>query len=750
MMQKDGLYGASSLLLALSLLISLARPTIAAGTGFWITGIEAVQAVQTPTSGVPLIGGKPTFVRVYVRSNQKNHGPWTGISATLTVKAKNFSRTHKPISPRPDGAITVSPFGSHRDRWSDSFTFALDADECAPDQKLFVIAKVFSIRGEADGSSPGSHEKAAALNFSPAINLSVYAFAWQAEVQDDPIGGGAFNTRSLDPIKWEDFAVHEEYLRAVYPVSHFAFVPIPSIGTATYKCCDEAGIRNIADLYLATLPVDSLIFFLKAWDTGGQHGYAVGQRSDGENDVDKFRAGTVPAQEIAHSLGLWCHTFNRPCTSPPYQLYTYPRSNGRIGPTDIGIYNRYPLRLISGSAGVKVVEQFGTLIWFPGGPAPVNALWRDDASTASDFMSYGSSPTLWVSSVTYCQLLLAMTTRNNIAATEAWSGKCTPDTASQAIEKVGLGTPVQGRHLFVSGRFLHDGGAQLVDIDQIVTSSRPPRSGPYRVVLLSEQGGKLREVPFGGATAHPGDPRGSIQTFGIAIPFGDIAEATARVELRQGDKLLAERKLSRVSPKIAIEPFVGREELVQGTRTLRWTASDQEGSALSYSVEYSLDGGSNWLPMAAKLREPSLAIDFDRIGGSDHSLLRVRATNTGRTSEAQVEHPFRVPKKPPLVTIYGPTERVVVNSGTPAIVSGSAVTLENGAIIADSAYQWSSDKDGPLPKGKWIVVNGLSSGDHNLTLSVSSPDDLKSSATVKIRVTPRSKSTRSPTPRSRP
>jgi hypothetical protein len=163
-----------------------------------------------------------------------------------------------------------------------------------------------------------------------------------------------------------------------------------------------------------------------------------------------------------------------------------------------------------------------------------------------------------------------------------------------------------------------------------------------------------------------------------------------------------------------------------------------------------LDGGSNWLPMAAKLREPSLAIDFDRIGGSDHSLLRVRATNTGRTSEAQVEHPFRVPKKPPLVTIYGPTERVVVNSGTPAIVSGSAVTLENGAIIADSAYQWSSDKDGPLPKGKWIVVNGLSSGDHNLTLSVSSPDDLKSSATVKIRVTPRSKSTRSPTPRSRP
>ena len=63
--------------------------TDAAGRGYWISGVEAVQAVQTPSGGIPLISGKPTFVHVYVQSDERGHGPWKNIKAELSVTGPN-------------------------------------------------------------------------------------------------------------------------------------------------------------------------------------------------------------------------------------------------------------------------------------------------------------------------------------------------------------------------------------------------------------------------------------------------------------------------------------------------------------------------------------------------------------------------------------------------------------------------------------------------------------------------------------
>jgi hypothetical protein len=731
----------ASILLALSvvLVLALASPSRAAGVGFWITGIEAVQAVQTPSSGVPLIGGKPTFVRVYVRSNERNHGPWTNISSTLTVKTSSLNRTHKPISSNRNGTITVSPSGSHRDQWTDSFTFALDPDECAPNQQMFVVARIYSTTGESDGSSPGDHQKAAALNFSPAINLSVYAFAWQAANQDDREPDGTPNTRTLNAIKWVDYAVHEQYLRAVFPVSHFAFVPVPSIGTDTLVSGNERTIRTLADKLVAAMPAGSVIHFLKAWDTGGGHGYASGQRSDAENGFTQFRAGTVSAQEISHTLGLWCHTFDQPCTSPPYQPYSYPRPDGRVDVVDVGIYNRYPPRLISGSAGVRVAQQFSAaaqaLEW-PGS----ESLWRDDNSVVSDFMSYNGSPTLWISSFTYCQLLKAVTDRQKIAPTANWSGKCVPAVGDRFQGgPIVTATPVVAgkNHLYVSGTINRDGNGELTELDQIVpSSSQEIRPGPYRIALLAEQGRVLRQVAFGGSTTHPHQRAPSVEHFGLLVPFEDIAESTARVELRYGDRVLAARTIPPHAPTVSLEPFIGGGDVARGVHTLRWTASDSANHLLTYTVEYSRDGGEHWSPLGVDPRGTSLKVDFDRIAGSDRALIRVRASNGGRVAYSQTERPFRVQPKEPVVVIHAPLPGLVVAPGVPAIGSGSAVTLENGAVTTDRAYRWSSDKDGPLKEGRWIVLNGLSAGDHELTLTVQGANELKSSASVKIKVLP--------------
>ena len=72
-----------------------------------ISGMEVVQAVQTPGNTVPMVALKPTFVRVYVRSVELSHGPWQ-VDARLTVKdaAAGTTRTGAH-SPDPDRRLAA-------------------------------------------------------------------------------------------------------------------------------------------------------------------------------------------------------------------------------------------------------------------------------------------------------------------------------------------------------------------------------------------------------------------------------------------------------------------------------------------------------------------------------------------------------------------------------------------------------------------------------------------------------------------
>jgi hypothetical protein len=66
---------------------------------------------------------------------------------------------------------------------------------------------------------------------------------------------------------------------------------------------------------------------------------------------------------------------------------------------------------------------------------------------------------------------------------------------------------------------------------------------------------------------------------------------------------------------------------------------------------------------------------------------------------------------------------------------GSAYSLEDGAILDGAAYSWSSDRDGTLGSGEWIVLRKLSLGPHALTLTVHDSVGKTGSATVHVIVT---------------
>src|SRR5258706_16308128 len=97
-----------------------------------------------------------------------------------------------------------------------------------------------------------------------------------------------------------------------------------------------------------------------------------------------------------------------------------------------------------------------------------------------------------------------------------------------------------------------------------------------------------------GDPANPAFPRGV--PFLVALPF---APGTARVVVKRDAAELAARALSAHAPAVTVLSPNGGESL-SGTVTVRWSASDAGGDALTYGVFYAA-GGASYPPIAIGL-----------------------------------------------------------------------------------------------------------------------------------------------------
>jgi hypothetical protein len=211
--------------------------------------------------------------------------------------------------------------------------------------------------------------------------------------------------------------------------------------------------------------------------------------------------------------------------------------------------------------------------------------------------------------------------------------------------------------------------------------------------------------------------------------------ATSRIILRdKTGKVLAERKVSANSPKLTMFMCKGEQPLTH-KQVVSWQGSDSDGDSLTYSVWYSTDGGKKWIPLQIGLTETSYEIDFDTLPGSEQAMIRVLASDAVNTTEVRSVRPLRVPNKGPQVTIApmgaqrannssriaaaGSGSNKVLGSETqPLLLIGSAFDYEDGPIIDSTAFRWSSDKDGELGTGSWLVLSKLARGKHRITLTV--------------------------------
>ena len=282
-------------------------------------------------------------------------------------------------------------------------------------------------------------------------------------------------------------------------------------------------------------------------------------------------------------------------------------------------------------------------------------------------------------------------------------------------------------------------GAEFSAFYQLTGPAAPASvgTGDFRLELLDAEGAVLASRAFAAEAIHGDPPDPALEPtarFFQVLPFDD---RLARVLLRRGGEVLAERVRSPHTPSVhIIEPAGGEGWDAEGTYIVTWEAGDTDpDSELFYLVQYSFDDGASWSTLATDLQETTLAVSAGGLAGSGASRIRVLASDGINTGLA-VSEPFEVAGKPPLAWVIAPDLGAQLTEGELVALEGGAAGLTS-VPLPDAAFAWSSDRDGVLGVGRRVDVPSLSPGPHLITVQVTGADGRIGTASVSVSVAQR-------------
>ena len=191
-----------------------------------------------------------------------------------------------------------------------------------------------------------------------------------------------------------------------------------------------------------------------------------------------------------------------------------------------------------------------------------------------------------------------------------------------------------------------------------------------------------------------------------------------QIRIVHNENVLAFRTRSPNAPVVSIIfPYAG-VSLDNPTELLSWSASDADGDQLTYTVQYSSDGGTNWETLAVNWPETTFTLDMAFLTGTTTGRFRVMASDSFNVGTGESEGYFSVPNHAPNADISWPMDDSVFAGDQQVSLEGSGTDREDG-VLPGTSLEWRSDIDGFLGTGRNLLrtANELSEGNHILTLS---------------------------------
>jgi hypothetical protein len=205
---------------------------------------------------------------------------------------------------------------------------------------------------------------------------------------------------------------------------------------------------------------------------------------------------------------------------------------------------------------------------------------------------------------------------------------------------------------------------------------------------------------------------------GIFSLLRPVPDGAARAELRIKGAAVWSHTISANPPRVTLLAPTGGENLgASEVLKIRWSASDPDGDELYSAVYYSTNGGASFVPIDTAIKGSELVWTSAAAAGSSAAVIKVVVADGFNSAEAK-SGAFTVPAKSPSVAIFAPEAGSELLSSARITLAGGAADPGVGSIANDAAFAWSSSLDGALGAGRTLVVDGLSAGDHHITLSV--------------------------------
>lgn len=414
---------------------------------------------------------------------------------------------------------------------------------------------------------------------------------------------------------------------------------------------------------------------------------AISLMSPNRSDINSAVGGRIIAHELGHNFDLG----HINCGDPDTFEALYPYGLCTIGPNDpTGPYGYDPIT----QTIVKPADQ-------------------------GDLMSYDG--TKWISDWNWNRLYDSIWSASGFQVSpgkKAPRKTQSPRKNSQApyiflTGTVDLTTPeATFGHCWVGPA--SDWPAPYLEADADASADLVGKRNALRLVLLGDDQKQLSSTPIPvPELSHPG-----LNFINHLAPFHEDARF---IRLTLGDAVLVERVISAHAPSIAL----GAPSIDATTKTVRldWLASDPDGDALSFMIQYSPNGGDNWLAYQVGYRGTSIALPLDKLPGSEAGLFRVTVSDGFQTASA-ISTPVEVPDTMPIPILAGVEENERVPHGSEIELVGMAQDAETGT--EGIGLKWTGT---PFPvKGKKVSLREWPPGHYQVKLQAT--DRARQSTTI--------------------